>query len=151
MFEHLLQLLIANGAVEKGQVIAHRRLEELHILGDHGDSSTQIIEPQIPQVHPAQPDRAQVWIVQAEEQPGEGGFPRPGAPQDSQHSSRLDLKTDLGQSFALIRLRFFINAIAILFIIVLERNFVKSDRQRRRPAGLFALYPLADRPPAVAG
>ena len=70
--------LIGDGRVEEGQVLAHRGVEELDVLGDHAHAAAQLLHWKLADIHRlavgAQVDAALIRIIQAEEQAGEGGL-----------------------------------------------------------------------------
>ena len=67
---------------------------------------------------PPNDDAALGGIVEAEDQPRQGGLAGAGAPQQPQHPARLELKVDLFQN----RFAFFIG----------EVNILEGQRQRIR-------------------
>ncbi len=95
--KHLLYFGVGDGAVEKGEVVAHAGVEYLDVLGDQTDVATQVFDEGIAQVDAAELDRACRGVVEAENEAGDGGFAAARATEEAQHFAGAEIEGDIAQ------------------------------------------------------
>ena len=83
--ERCQDLFVGDGAVEEGQVVAHAGAEQLHILGDDGHALAQRFSLASRRSTPSRRISPAGRVVQAEDQPRQGGLAAAGASQQPQH------------------------------------------------------------------
>ena len=72
--DHRQDLVVGDAAVEESEVVAHGGLEELDVLGDQATRCRSGLSWCWVQRDAPQPDLAVGWVVQAEDQPRQGGL-----------------------------------------------------------------------------
>src|SRR6266568_4074721 len=93
--ERLDNTLVVDRLVEEGQVVAHGRVEQLHILCDHPNHVSQVGTASLAQVGTSQADHSPGGIVQAKEEACDRRFAAACASQQTEHFSRFDAKREI--------------------------------------------------------
>jgi hypothetical protein len=83
-FERSFDALRGNRLVEQRDVFPYRCRKQLHVLRHQPDARAQGIQRNLACIHLAQPDRARLRIVEAEQQPRQRGFTAARAPQHAE-------------------------------------------------------------------
>ena len=85
-----LDLLAGGVGPAEPQVLLHGAVKEVGVLVHHRDVAVDVVRPERSQVVSADPNRALVGVVEAKEQPHDGGLPRPALPHEPDPLPRLD-------------------------------------------------------------
>jgi hypothetical protein len=80
------------------EVLGDRAVKEIGVLAHHRDEPAELIEGEIAQVAAADHDPPPLRVVEAEEEPGDGGLARPARPHDAHALPGLDLEGEIGVS-----------------------------------------------------
>src|SRR5215471_20911391 len=105
-----------DGPVEKGQVIAHTGMEELHILRYHTDCVTYVTALRLPEIDTVQADHATGRIIEAKKQARQCRLTAAGAPKQAEHLTGFKTERDILHNH-------------LLFTIT-EGNLLELDGQR---------------------
>ncbi len=77
------------------EVLRDRAVEEIGVLAHHRDEAAELIEGEVAQVVAADHDAPPLRVVEAEEEPGDGGLARAARPHDADALPRLDLEGEI--------------------------------------------------------
>jgi hypothetical protein len=120
LVQHLDQALVGDGGIEEGQVVAHGGLEQLHLLRHHPHAAAQFDQRHVARVHAAQQEAPLAGVVEAEQQPGQGGLAAPRAAQQSEVVASGDGQIEPFEVRARVRLR----------VVVPERHPFEANLER---------------------
>ena len=80
-----------------GDVVGHRVVEQVHMLGDQGVLLAQLAQAIFTDVDAVQQDLPLLDIIETGQQAGDGALARAGAPHQGHRFTRLDLEADVVQ------------------------------------------------------
>jgi len=124
-FEDLIVAAIA----EEGEVVPHRGVEQLDVLGDHADGAAERVGAHPPQLDATDLHGARCRVVEPGDQPGDRGLAATRASEETQRPARSQLEAHVLEDDALL---------------VGEGDVVEPDRER--PGGQLELAVLDHRP-----
>ncbi len=91
------ELVIGRGRLGEPQVVGHRGVEEVGLLGDDADRGRQRVERHVPHVGAVDRDTAGRHVVQARDEVAEGGLARTCLADDRQAMAGRDGHVDVAQ------------------------------------------------------
>ena len=93
----LLHLRLGRVRISESQVLCHRPMEQVGVLGDHGDLLPQSFERYFSQVAASHPDDALLRVEEPEDQPNDGGLASAAGPDKTQGLSLVEGKREIVQ------------------------------------------------------
>ena len=124
-----LELLPGGVGPAETQVVLDRAVKEVRLLVHHRDVTVDIVGAEPAQVVPADPHDALVGVVEPQQQPDDGGFPRSALPHEPDPLPGFDPERELpvrGAPPAGVRERH------VLELHLRRERAVERDRRRRR-------------------
>ena len=90
-----LELPIARVGFAEAQVVLDAAVEKVGVLVHHRDAAVDVVRMKLPQVVPADPHHAFVRVVEAQQQPDDGGLPRSALSHEPDPLPRADAEREL--------------------------------------------------------